>query len=160
MAASPPPAAPETSAAPRPPLSVAPLSVAPAPGRLQAVFQGAVLADAAQPLVARTADGETTYFPPETVALSSLGRNGRLLARPEGEVALHTLIRAGRMHEDAAWCCEAPAPGAAALGGFIAFDPAQVSLRPADGAPPAMLQDEDRALRTDIAQPHRDSGTI
>ena len=114
---------------PRPP------RVEPAPGRLQVVLAGRVIADTTRGLrVLETSHPPNYYFPPGDVVAGVLSRS-RSGSRCEFKGAAHYFdVRVGaRVEDDAAWGYDDPPPGYGELAGYVAFYPGRMDECRVDG---------------------------
>lgn len=112
-------------------------AVSAAGGRVRALFEGHEVADSDRAL-ACVEPGETPrfYFPRDDVQMSVLRRNDHVTASPWlGPAHWFTIMRDAKIVEDVAWSYETPFDDAAAIAGYISFDPEHVEIE-AEGAAP------------------------
>lgn len=91
---------------------------------------GAVIGETTRALEVQHEDGPTEiYFPREDIGMAFLERSETVSAHPlKGQAThFHIAAKSGRI-ADAGWSFEAPMPEALRLAGFIAFNPARVTV--------------------------------
>lgn len=119
-------------------------TIAAAPGRVRALFEGHEVADSAKALLLSEAGHEpVVYFPREDVQMSVLKANDHVTSDPDnGPLTWFTISRDAKIVEDVAWSYEAPRGEAELIENYIAFVPAHVDLesdgvvRPVRRVPP------------------------
>jgi uncharacterized protein (DUF427 family) len=107
-----------------------PITVKAHPGRLQALYQGHVIADSASALMLKEASyNPVAYFPREDVAMEFLGRTTLDTYCPyKGHAAYYTIDRDAVISENAAWTYETPHPAMEVITGRLAFYPNIVEI--------------------------------
>ncbi|RAK56777.1 DUF427 domain-containing protein [Phenylobacterium deserti] len=103
------------------------LNIQPAGTRWRARLEDHVIADSHNALMV----GGVVFFPREDVSMEIAGKTSHTQHDPQkGEASFYTLRISSTIAENAAWTFDEPTGAAGSLGGFIAFDPAQVELYP------------------------------
>jgi uncharacterized protein (DUF427 family) len=114
-----------------------PITVTGHPGRIQALYQGHVIADSADVLMLKEASYKpVAYFPREDVAMEFLGRTNLDTYCPyKGHAAYFTIDRDAVISENAVWTYETPHPGMEVIAGRVAFYPNIVEIVEVGSAP-------------------------
>ncbi len=110
--------------------SVSRFTIAAAPGRTRALFEGHEVADSARALVLSEAGREpVVYFPREDVQMSVLEANDDVTSDPDnGPLTWFTISRDAKIVENVAWSYEKPLGEAELIENYIAFAPEHVEL--------------------------------
>jgi uncharacterized protein (DUF427 family) len=123
-----------------------PITLAAAPGRMRARFQGHVIADSDNALLLAEADYRPVcYFPRADIAMEFFARTERDTYCPyKGHASYFTLTMDGAIAENAAWSYEEPHPAMSVIRGRLAFYPNQVEVyqvadQPADVSPAEVI---------------------
>lgn len=105
-----------------------PITVAPAPNRVQVIFNGRIVANSARALVLREASYPPVLYIPRDDAEMALFTPSRLRTHCpyKGEAGYFSLAVDGRRSENAVWTYEAPYPAVAAIRNHLAFYPDRV----------------------------------
>ena len=103
--------------------------------RLRVAFGGVVIAETTRGVrTLETSHPPTYYFPPGDVAEGVLRAvPGRSLCEWKGQARYFDVAAGGKVAERAAWAYPDPAPGFAALAGFVAFMPGAMDACFVDG---------------------------
>jgi len=111
-----------------------PITLDSAPGRVQALYAGHVIADSADVILLREADyPAVAYFPRSDVDMAYMARTDHSTHCPyKGEASYYTLNMDGRLSENAVWSYEDPYPAMAAIRDRLAFYPNLVQVRPVE----------------------------
>lgn len=111
------------------------ITVTPHGGRMQALYQGHVIADSTGVLMLKEASyKEVAYFPRADVDMAYMGRTARDTYCPyKGHAAYYTLDMDGSISENAVWTYETPHPAMEAIKDYLAFYPNVVTLHEVDG---------------------------
>jgi uncharacterized protein (DUF427 family) len=125
-----------------------PITVKGHPGRLQALYQGHVIADSAKALIVKEASyNAVAYFPREDVAMEFLGRTTLDTYCPyKGHAAYYTIDRDAVISENAVWTYETPHPAMEIITGRLAFYPNIVEIVEVGPTP---TTSDDAILHTD-----------
>lgn len=107
-----------------------PIRIHPAEGCWVARAEGAVIAESRGALeLSEGALAPVIYFPRADVAMVCLEPSGQVTRCPhKGETVHFNVSVPGGQVADAAWSCETPLPGAAAIAGAVAFDAERVTV--------------------------------
>lgn len=99
------------------------LTIKAAEGNWSVRAGGAILAESKNALELREAGHEPViYFPREDIAMAFLDESKHATACPlKGTASYFSIITKSKTIENAAWSYEAPAEGAAAIKGYLAF---------------------------------------
>ena len=105
-------------------------TVAAAPGRVRALFEGHEVADSASALVlSETGYPPVVYFPRDDVQMSVLKANDHVSTCPfKGTATWFTIMRDAKIVENVAWSYEQPIDDASIIAGHIAFAPEHVDI--------------------------------
>lgn len=129
-----------------------PITIAAAPRRVEALFEGHIIADSAEALLLKEAGYKAVYyFPRKDVGMAFLNRTDRHTTCPyKGEASYFTIVRDGRFAENAVWTYEDPYPAVELIRDHVAFYPNMVEMH-----------EIDRGVRIPIAEvvEHTDSGS-
>jgi uncharacterized protein (DUF427 family) len=127
-----------------------PITLSAAPGPVEALFEGHLIARSEDVLMLAEANyPPVAYFPRADVEMSVFAKTEHTTHCPyKGEASYYSLERDGRVAENVAWSYEDPYPAMAAITGRLAFYPNRVSLK----AEPGARAHVDEAVR------HTDSG--
>jgi len=127
-----------------------PITLSAAPGAVEALFEGHLIARSEDVLMLTEASyPPVAYFPRADVEMAVFAKSAHTSHCPyKGEASYYSFQRDGRVVENVAWSYEAPYPAMTAISGRIAFYPNVVSLKAEAGAGPSV----DAAVR------HTDSG--
>jgi uncharacterized protein (DUF427 family) len=108
-----------------------PIVLEAAPGRVQALYAGHVIADSANVLMLREASyPPVAYFPRDDVDMAFMGRTDRRTHCPyKGFASYYTLNMDGKLAENAVWSYEDPYPAMAAIHDRLAFYPNVVEIQ-------------------------------
>lgn len=128
-----------------------PITLSAAPGAVEALFGGHLIARSEDVLMlAEASYPPVAYFPRADVEMAVFAKTARQTHCPyKGEASYYSLERDGQVVENVAWSYEDPYPAMAAIKGRLAFYPNVVSLKTEAGAGPSV----DEAVR------HTDSGS-
>lgn len=112
------------------PDTVSRFTVAAAPGRVRALFEGHEVADSAAALVlSEPGYDPVVYFPREDVQMSVLKANDHSSTSPgKGAATWFTIMRDAKIVENVAWSYEKPFDDADIIAGYIAFAPEHVNF--------------------------------
>jgi uncharacterized protein (DUF427 family) len=107
-----------------------PITIEAAPGRMQALYGGHVIADSGDVLMLREATyPAVAYFPRADVDMAFLARTDRATHCPyKGQAAYYTIDRDAQVSENAVWTYEDPYPAMTAIAGRLAFYPNIVTI--------------------------------
>jgi uncharacterized protein (DUF427 family) len=107
-----------------------PIAIAPASGRVRALFQGHEIADSGDALVLREGSyPPVLYFPRKDVEMAVLARTDLDTYCPyKGHASYFTIRRDGVIAENAVWSYETPHPGMTAIAERLAFYPSAVTI--------------------------------
>jgi uncharacterized protein (DUF427 family) len=113
-----------------------PITLEPAPGRMQASYAGHVIADSNNVILLREADYPVVaYFPRGDVDMAFMGRTSHSSHCPyKGQASYYTLDMDGRISENAVWTYEDPYPAMEAIRDRLAFYPNVVRIDPVSEA--------------------------
>ncbi len=127
-----------------------PITLSAAPGPMEALFEGHLIARSEDVLMLAEADyPPVAYFPRADVEMAVFAKTERNTHCPyKGEASYYSLERDGRVAENVAWSYEEPYPAMAAIKGRLAFYPNVVVLKAEGGTRPTV----DETVR------HTDSG--
>ena len=108
-----------------------PITIEANPKRLQALYEGHVIADSRTALTLKESSYKAVaYFPREDVAMEFFARSDRVTYCPyKGEANYYTILMDGRFAEDAVWTYENPYPAMEQIRGRLAFYPNHVEVR-------------------------------
>jgi uncharacterized protein (DUF427 family) len=108
-----------------------PITVAANPKRIQALYNGHVIADPRKALTLKEASYRPVlYFPREDVEMAFLTRTDHSTHCPyKGDASYYTLLMDGRFAENAVWTYETPYPAMETIKDLLAFYPNQVEIR-------------------------------
>jgi uncharacterized protein (DUF427 family) len=108
-----------------------PITVAANPKRIQALYNGHVIADTRKALTLKEASYRPVlYFPREDVEMAFLTRTDHSTHCPyKGDASYYTLLMDGRFAENAVWTYETPYPAMETIKDLLAFYPNQVEIR-------------------------------
>jgi uncharacterized protein (DUF427 family) len=111
-----------------------PITLTPAPQRMQAKVGGRVIADsAAAILLAEASYKPVAYFPRADVEMALFTKTARKTVCPyKGEASYYTVTLDGTARDNMVWSYEDPYPAMAAIKGLIAFYPDQAEVSAAD----------------------------
>jgi len=125
-----------------------PITVTAHPGRIQALYQGHVIADSSAVLMLKEASYKpVAYFPREDVVMAFLAPTSLDTYCPyKGHAAYFTIDRDAAISENAVWTYETPHPAMTVIAGRLAFYPNIVEIREVGAAP---LSPEAAILHTD-----------
>lgn len=120
-------------------------------GRLQALYNGHLIADSGDALMLKEAAyKEVAYFPREDVAMDFLAKTSLDTYCPyKGHASYFTIAMDGKIAENAVWSYENPHPAMELIRGRLAFYPQFVEMHEVGG----------HASRPDAAVLHTDSGS-
>lgn len=112
-----------------------PISVTAAPGRVQARYNGHVIADSRTALTLKEASYKPVlYFPREDVEMAFFTRTDRVTYCPyKGEANYYTILMDGQFAENAVWTYEEPYPAMDQIRGRLAFYPDKVEVYEVEG---------------------------
>lgn len=107
------------------------ITIAPAAGRMQALFHGEVIADSAGALqMDEESHAPVVYFPRAHVRMERLARTDRDSFCPfKGHAAYWTVAAGGAQAENAAWSYETPYDEVSAIKDHIAFYSDKVTVK-------------------------------
>jgi uncharacterized protein (DUF427 family) len=113
-----------------------PITLDAAPGRIQGVYSGHVIADSQDVIILREADyPPVAYFPRADVDMAFMARTSHSTHCPyKGQASYFTLTMDGRISENAVWSYEDPYPAMAAIRDRLAFYPNLVDVQAVHGA--------------------------
>lgn len=123
-----------------------PMTITACTKRVEALFQGHIIADSGQAKLVRE-DGreDVHYFPKADVEMEKLVATDHATRDALKGVARYwTVARDGQMIENGAWSYDEPPAGAEALRGLIAFRPDIVEIHVLDRDPDRMWRQEDK----------------
>ena len=131
-----------------------PITLDAAPGRLQALYSGHVIADSQDVILLREADyPPVAYFPRADVDTAYMARTAHSTHCPyKGQASYYTLSMDGRISENAVWSYEDPYPSMAAIRDRLAFYPNIVEVQTVDEIEKAAAPGIDETVR------HTDAG--
>jgi uncharacterized protein (DUF427 family) len=131
-----------------------PITLETAPRRMQARYDGHVIADSTDVTILREADyPPVAYFPRGDVDMAFMARTSRSTHCPyKGQASYYTLTMDGRVSENAVWSYEDPYPAMAAIRDRIAFYPNIVEVQAVDERETAASADIGEVVR------HTDAG--
>ena len=111
-----------------------PITIAASPKRVRVLYEGHLIADSPRALVLREASYRPAhYIPREDVAMAFLNRTTHSTHCPyKGEASYFSIVRDGRLAENAVWSYEDPYPAMTAIKGHLAFYPNQVKIEEVD----------------------------
>jgi uncharacterized protein (DUF427 family) len=126
-----------------------PITVSRAPTRVQALFEGHLLADSGDVLVLQEADYDPVYyFPRKDIEMAVLQNSEHQTHCPyKGDASYFTIIRDRKIVENVGWSYVSPLPGRNDIAGRIAFYPEHVEFHVTDT--PADLKAEPAAIEAD-----------
>ncbi len=112
-----------------------PITVDGFPGRVQAIFNGHVIADSGDVLILKEANYKAVaYFPRADVETSFLARTELDTYCPyKGHAAYYSISRDGEVAENAVWTYEDPYPAMEIIRGRLAFYPHFVEMHVLSG---------------------------
>lgn len=107
-----------------------PLSSTHTPRRVQALYEGHLIADSIHAVVLSEGDEpDAYYFPREDVEMEVMAKTDHVTdCAYKGRASYWSILRDGHWAENAAWSYENPHPAAEELRGLIAFDPEEVDI--------------------------------
>jgi len=107
-----------------------PITVTANPKRLQALYNGHVIADTRKALTLKEASYRPVpYFPREDVDMAFLARTDHSTHCPyKGDASYYSLMMDGRLAENAVWTYETPYPAMETIRDALAFYPNQVEI--------------------------------
>jgi len=107
-----------------------PITVTATPKRVQARYNGHVIADSTTALLLKEASYKpVVYFPREDVSMEYFSRTDRVTYCPyKGDAHYYTILMDGRFAENAVWTYEEPYPAMEQIRGRLAFYPNQVDV--------------------------------
>lgn len=113
-----------------------PITLTAAERRMQALYQGHVIADGADVIVLKEANYHPVcYFRREDIAMEFLAPTARDTYCPyKGHAHYFSLMMDGRLAEDASWTYEDPYPAMEAIRGRLAFFSHHVQVQPVGAA--------------------------
>lgn len=128
-----------------------PITITGHAGRLQALYNGHLVADSGDALILKEVNYKpVAYFPREHVEMGFLAKTRLDTYCPfKGHASYFTVAMDGRIAENAAWSYEAPHPAMELIRGRIAFYPHFVEVHEVRGE----VRNVDEAVR------HTDSGS-
>jgi uncharacterized protein (DUF427 family) len=108
-----------------------PITLTAAPGPVEALFEGHLIARSEDVLMlAEASYPPVAYFPRADVEMAVFARTAHTTHCPyKGEASYYSLERDGQVAENAAWSYEEPYPAMAAIKGRLAFYPNVVSVK-------------------------------
>ena len=129
-----------------------PITIAANPRRVRVLFGGHLIADTAGALtLTEAAYKPVHYVPREDASMMHLARTEHHTHCPyKGEATYYSIVRDGRVAENAVWSYEDPYPAMNAIKGYLGFYPSQVEILEGEAAGDA------EALREVIE--HTDAG--
>ena len=100
-----------------------PITLAAAPGRMRALYNGHQIAESEDVLILQEADYRpVAYFPRGDVEMAFMAKTAHATHCPyKGEASYYTLDMDGRIAENAAWSYEDPYPAMDLIKGRLAF---------------------------------------
>ncbi|PQO23716.1 hypothetical protein C2I36_06510 [Rhodobacteraceae bacterium WD3A24] len=106
------------------------LNIHPAEGVWVVRAGGAIIAESRAALqLDETGYEPVIYFPRDDIAMAFLEPSETTTSCPhKGAASYFHITGPGTTLRDAAWSYDAPLPGAAGIGGYLAFDPEQVTV--------------------------------
>jgi uncharacterized protein (DUF427 family) len=115
-----------------------PITVTFNPKRVQAFYQGHVIADTAAALTLQEADYPAVqYFPRADVSMDYLSKTDRSTHCPyKGDASYFTILMDGQFADNAVWSYEAPYPAMTQIKDHLAFYPNKVEIYELDEAGP------------------------
>ena len=107
-----------------------PITVTATPVRVQARYNGHVIADTTAGLTLKEASYKpVVYFPREDVDMAFLSRTDRTTYCPyKGDASYFTILMDGKFAENAVWTYETPYPAMEQIRGRLAFYPDKVEV--------------------------------
>ena len=107
-----------------------PITITAHPKRVQAVYNGHVIADSEKALILKEAAYKpVVYFPRESVDMAYFSRTDRVTHCPyKGDANYYSVVSAGKVLENAIWTYEAPYPAMTEISGHLAFYPDKVKI--------------------------------
>src|SRR5471032_3011600 len=107
-----------------------PITVTANPRRIQALYNGHVIADTRRALTLKEASYKAViYFPREDVEMAFLTRTEHSTYCPyKGDASYYSLVMDGRFAENAVWTYETPYPAMETIRDLVAFYPNQVEI--------------------------------
>ncbi|HEY1928379.1 MAG TPA: DUF427 domain-containing protein [Caulobacteraceae bacterium] len=131
-----------------------PITLETEPRRMQARYDGHVIADSADVIILREADyPPVAYFPRGDVDMTLMARTSRSTHCPyKGQASYYTLTIDGRVLENAVWSYEEPYPAMTAIRDRLAFYPNIVEVQAVDEAVAPASADVGEVVR------HTDAG--
>ena len=104
------------------------------PKRVQALYQGHLIADTEAAVSLKEAGYKAVqYFPREDVAMEFLHRTEHHSHCPyKGDASYYSVMRDGLVAENVVWTYEDPYPAVEQIRGLVAFYPDQVEIRELD----------------------------
>jgi uncharacterized protein (DUF427 family) len=107
-----------------------PITIAATPERMQARYNGHVIADTRNALTLQEASYPAViYFPREDVSLEYFTRTDRVTYCPyKGEAHYFTVLMDGQFADNAVWTYETPYPAMEQIQGRVAFYPNKVEV--------------------------------
>jgi uncharacterized protein (DUF427 family) len=136
-----------------------PITITAHPGRIQARYNGHVIADSRLALTLKEAAYKpVVYFPREDVVMDFFTRTDRVTYCPyKGEANYYTILMDGHFAENAVWTYETPYPAMEQIRGRLAFYPDKVEVYEVgaaadpDGVRETVLHTDDGAGRSQQA---------
>jgi uncharacterized protein (DUF427 family) len=127
-----------------------PITISANPKRLQVNYQDHLIADSDATLTLKEAGyPAVSYFPRRDVEMAYLSRTDRVTYCPyKGEAHYFSIVRDGRIAENAVWTYETPYPAMELIREYVAFYPDKVAIREVAGEPGAEAV-RDAILHTD-----------
>jgi len=115
-----------------------PITVTGHPGRIQALYNGHVIADSGDVLMLKEASYRpVAYFPREHVDMAYMARTELDTYCPyKGHASYYTLMMDGQIAESAVWTYETPHPAMEIIAGRLAFYPNVVETHEVADAQP------------------------
>jgi len=107
-----------------------PITIAANPKRVRVLYEGHLIADTPRALVLREANYPAVqYIPREDAAMDFIAPTDHHSHCPyKGEASYYSIVRDGRIAENAVWSYEDPFPAMTAIKGHLAFYPNQVEI--------------------------------
>jgi uncharacterized protein (DUF427 family) len=107
-----------------------PITVAANPKRIQARYNGHVIADTVNALTLKEASYKPViYFPRDDVSMEYLSRTDRVTHCPyKGDANYYTILMDGRFAENAVWTYEHPYDAMQVIEGRLAFYPDKIDI--------------------------------
>ena len=121
-----------------------PITITPSAKRIQALFQGHLIADSDRALILKEASYKPVqYFPREDVAMAYLSSTAHSTHCPyKGDASYFTVTRDATIAENAVWSYEDPFPAMEQIKGYVAFYPNQIEIHElGDTVPAAVIRD-------------------